>query len=199
MLINYKIYGLKIKGCDDIRYIGQTKQSLSRRFSNHICDFRNNTKKTNWIRKYRNDIEIILIEDGIKTLEECNNREIFYIKYYRGIGYNLINLTDGGYGLVGHKQSDEFRRNASERMKSNNPMKMEDIRNKVSNTQKGKTSPNKGKKINSENMRRIFIDEKLMYDMWLSGNYKQKELAEIFKCSHGYIFECIKKITKYGI
>lgn len=192
-MITYKIYGLKLKNDDTIRYIGQTKQTLADRFSNHICDLRAYNKKTNWIRKYKSEIEMVLIEDNITSLEESNIKEIFYIKLLTYLGANLVNSTLGGDGKLGHKHDDAFRKRASDRMKNNNPMKNPECRLKQSFNKKGvsrgkwkHTSPLKGKM-------RVDVDSLEVYKLYLTGEYTQKELSIIFKVSHGTILNITKK------
>ena len=128
-MIEYKIYGLKVKDEYKIKYIGQTRQSLKTRLKNHKADFNRGTrnKRTNWIGKYYNKIEIILIEGGILTLEDCLKKEIQYIKLFKSFGANLKNGTDGGEGATGRIISIEERKKISDRMKLNNPMKNPDI------------------------------------------------------------------------
>lgn len=49
---NYKIYALKLKDSNDIRYIGLTKKSLEERFKKHLrVTIKRNTKNGNWIKK----------------------------------------------------------------------------------------------------------------------------------------------------
>lgn len=50
-------------------------------------------------------------------IEECydnwDERERFWISYYRMIGENICNLTDGGEGILGCKKSEETRKKIS--------------------------------------------------------------------------------------
>ena len=89
----YKIYGLKVIGSDDIRYIGYTKRELKARFKSHLNDAKANLtyKKCYWIRKHNYNIEIILIEDNL-NYKQALEREIYWIKQYP----NLLNMTEGG-------------------------------------------------------------------------------------------------------
>jgi hypothetical protein len=113
----FKIYGLKLKSSEDISYVGRTSKSLSERLKMHLRSIKYDKKKTHrhyWIQKHYDDIEIVLIEDGIETFQESCQKEIQYIKEYREI-YNLINLTDGGDGgCPGYKHTEEFKRKVSE-------------------------------------------------------------------------------------
>ena len=78
------------------RYIGLTEKDLHVRLNNHKYDLRHNQHKINWVKKYRHEMEIHLIEDNIKSIEELKEKEIYYINLYRQKGYRLLNATDGG-------------------------------------------------------------------------------------------------------
>jgi group I intron endonuclease len=114
---NYKIYALKLKDEEIIRYVGLTKKTLMDRFKRHLrITSKMNTKNGNWINKHKDNIEIILIEEDIKTTETASEREIYWIKYYTEIGNDLTNGTLGGF--------------------KGEPT--EETRNKLSESQKGK-------------------------------------------------------------
>jgi hypothetical protein len=106
---NYKIYALIVKLTGEIRYIGLTKNSLKRRFKGHK-DKSNmrTTHKDRWVNKIGADnIDIILIEDNIENLEKANEREVFYISFYKNKGCKLVNSTDGGDGTAGRLLTEE--------------------------------------------------------------------------------------------
>jgi hypothetical protein len=42
---------------------------------------------------------------------------MFFISYFRSLGFNLTNQTDGGYGARGYKRSEEWKAAASARQK----------------------------------------------------------------------------------
>jgi hypothetical protein len=123
MIYLHKIYGLKLKDDDKIRYIGLTKQSLSRRMIGHFSHAKDRKYKvSNWLNKYKDNVEIILIEDNIPTREECCKKEREYIKLFKSFGANLLNHTDGGEignYKIGHKKSQEWKDQASKRMIGN--------------------------------------------------------------------------------
>ena len=129
-----KIYALKHPSTLEIRYIGKTVVSLSRRLGNHIANAkgsRHNKHLSNWILK--------IISMGkrpiIELLEECDHtiwqeREKYWISQYP----NLINLTIGGDGCegfihneatkeklriakLGSKHTEEFKKAMSDRLK----------------------------------------------------------------------------------
>ena len=79
-------------------YIGQTIQTLGKRFSNHkiASDFED-TKFYRAIRKHgKENFYIELIEEVPQ--EELNNRECYWIKFYDSY-YNGYNSTLGGQGI----------------------------------------------------------------------------------------------------
>lgn len=95
------IYALKCPLIDKIRYIGQTKQSPSRRYASHLQEVKSNkfnTKKVNWLKKlFKNNLlpELIILEiiDN-PSKEALDNREIYWIEFYNHD--KLVNGTKGG-------------------------------------------------------------------------------------------------------
>lgn len=89
------------------KYIGQTTLSEDKRWSDHIREAFNpnsdnyNTILNNAIRKYGEDkFQVIILEDNLKE-EELNEREIYWIDYYKTYwkdnahGYNMTRGGDG--------------------------------------------------------------------------------------------------------
>ena len=133
-MVNYKIYALKLKNSDYIKYIGLTKKSLDERFKRHLRETpKRNTKNGNWIKKYKEDIEIILIEENIDNEELISEREIFWIKYYTDLGFDLNNGTLGGFK---GKPTDETCKKLSNIQKGK--ILSEETKNKIRNTLTGK-------------------------------------------------------------
>lgn len=85
-------------------YIGQTCQKPEKRWD-YGCGYkRHNLHFYNAIQKYGwNNFEHIILEDGL-SLEQANEREQYWIKYYNSNqqekGYNLTAGGDGSRGLV---------------------------------------------------------------------------------------------------
>ena len=129
-----KIYVLKHPDTLEIRYVGKTVRSLSRRLGNHIANAKGNKHNkhlSNWIISILNDNKRPIIE----LLEECEysvwqEREKFWISQFP----NLINLTEGGDGclgfihddstkeklrmaMIGRKHTEEFKQAMSLRLK----------------------------------------------------------------------------------
>lgn len=104
-----KIYTLKHPDTLEIRYIGKTVRSLSRRLGNHIANAKGNKHNkhlSNWI------LNILSLGKRpiIELIEEVDNsiwqeRERYWISQYP----NLINLTIGGDGCTGFLHDIETR------------------------------------------------------------------------------------------
>lgn len=111
-----KIY-LIVNLINNYIYIGQTKYSLSKRFSGHVSDSkRSNTRLSNAIRKYGSCNFIIQeLNSGKWNNLETDNWEKFYIKLFdstnRNIGYNI---KDGGNSV---KMTEETKKKISEKNK----------------------------------------------------------------------------------
>jgi hypothetical protein len=98
--MNYKIYKIQRIDTSEIVYIGITRSELTTRLKQHLRDKRNNKKKANYFKKYKDLIEIVCLESNINNLKEANEKEILYIKKYRDLGCKLLNATDGGDGTL---------------------------------------------------------------------------------------------------
>ena len=84
-------------------YIGQSSQTLQDRINQHNSHAFNqqyNYHFHNAIRKYgTNDFVYEIIEDGIKTIEELNIREKYWIAQYDSY-YNGYNDHEKDYGRI---------------------------------------------------------------------------------------------------
>lgn len=105
-----RIYALCEYPSWEPRYIGKTTQRLGERHKAHIRDAkRGGTRPVSyWLRKKLAKGERL----AIKLLEYAGDdwaaRERHWIATYRATG-RLLNLTEGGEGLAGHKLSQEHR------------------------------------------------------------------------------------------
>lgn len=117
-MANYKIYCLKHPITNEIKYIGLTKNELCKRLSQHISDVYKkggylNYKKT-WILSLKKENlkpKIELIEGGL-TQQESVEKEKYYIKKFKNLGYKLTNGTDGGDIIIGG-MTDEIKKKIS--------------------------------------------------------------------------------------
>ena len=127
-MIIYKITNIK----NSKVYIGQTSETLEKRIKRHFgyqwktCD----TKFYRAIRKYGKENFIYEQIDEAFTQEELDEKEIYWIHYYNSVknGYNSKDSKGkcGGDTLSNHKNLDE-------------------IKNKISKSKKGKLNPNSSK------------------------------------------------------
>lgn len=114
-------YALRDPITNECRYIGKTVRPVTR-YRRHIVEAE--TKKRDhhcarWIRIVLGNglfpqmeiLETLVSEDG------WEEREKFWISYYRSTGANLTNIMDGGQGA--QNPSQEWRENVRQRMKGN--------------------------------------------------------------------------------
>lgn len=99
-----KIYGLVDPISNKIRYIGFTSYPLQRRLSKHISESKNarlKTHKARWIRtllvKKLKPTIVPLLET---TRDKCCQDEKSTIKEFLSKGFDLVNQTHGGEGMV---------------------------------------------------------------------------------------------------
>jgi hypothetical protein len=123
------IYALCDPDTLEVRYIGKT-DNVYNRFYQHLAD-KKHTHKTCWIQAVLKKGKIPIYQ----IVEECDEsiwqqREIDWINFYRNIGYDLVNLTAGGEGVVGYSFSEEVRKKLSfvRIGKKMNPATIEKIR-----------------------------------------------------------------------
>lgn len=79
---------------NDKKYVGQTTKNLSTRFSRHCwsSEFKKNMPISCAIKKYGKDKFTIVEIDRCETLEDANQKEVYWANYYNTfspIGYNL--------------------------------------------------------------------------------------------------------------
>lgn len=95
------VYGLKSSRNDEIRYVGQTTQTLLFRLSQHRSYAKN--KKTavhKWMLRESGEGFVVSIVPLIENAV-WNESEITLLAQWRSMGHKLLNLTDGGEGTVG--------------------------------------------------------------------------------------------------
>lgn len=109
------IYALVDPITDQIRYIGQTRYSLEKRLLGHFKDRQQlkhkNNYNANWIDKLYRNYKLKPIIKPIElfhvcTQEHLNEREIYWINYYRSIGCKLNNTSMDGYYYIFNRKKD---------------------------------------------------------------------------------------------
>ena len=130
-MIIYKITNL----LDKKIYIGQTQRTLEERMREH-CRNSRASYIDRTIKKYGIENFFVEIIETCKTVEELNEREIFWIKFFDCKFPNGYNLTDGGEGSNGYKATPELSAKLSKMRKGrkNTP----EQRAKISASLKGK-------------------------------------------------------------
>ncbi len=84
-----------------IRYIGQTR-NLTKRFGQHcsIAQNRGNTKLNRWITVLLTEQGIVPILGVIERTNKLDEREKYWISYYKNKGVSLLNMTSGGFDIA---------------------------------------------------------------------------------------------------
>lgn len=102
-------------------YIGKGKNDRRKRAWSHANRSR---FWLNTVAKHGLRVEILAYWE---KEEDAFLHEIFLIECFKGIGSNLVNLTNGGDGVRGYKASDELRKKQSQRLKDEykDPIKRE--------------------------------------------------------------------------
>lgn len=122
------VYGLRLAGSDEIRYVGKTTRGLKQRLSEHKHSANAEKPVTpvhKWMKSHGPEtiVGVALVELGVGDDRDLNELEMAAILQYRSEGHRLLNLTDGGEGTMGIAVSEEKRRRMSELMSgANNPM-----------------------------------------------------------------------------
>lgn len=180
----YKIYSLEDPISKEIKYIGQTTLSLEKRLNLHLYKKSNSIKK-NWIDKLKLEKlkPIIQIIDIVENNEEF--WEQYYISLYKSWGFNLVNSTEGGKGIIGYKHTI-FTKNVL-KIANTGKIHSEEAKNKM-----------KGRKLSTITKNRIgkaFSKSILQYD--LEGNLIKewnsiREASRKLKISVSNICMCCK-------
>jgi hypothetical protein len=136
----FLVYGLFDPITNKLRYVGYTSKSLDERLSGHLRQKRRN-HRTNWLKSLKAK-PIIKQLDYSDDYNEIIKKEIFWIRFFKKKGCNLVNATDGGEGLQGYKFTNEQKMMISERTKE---AMTPEIRQKISDLKKGKPAHNRRK------------------------------------------------------
>lgn len=95
---------------NQLRYVGKSETG-KQRWREHLkpSSLKNNLPKDNWIKKLLalNLKPIFIILEEFSSASELFEAEIFYCTYYRSLGCDLLNMTDGGDGTRGYKHRED--------------------------------------------------------------------------------------------
>jgi hypothetical protein len=107
-----RIYGIRLTGSDEYRYVGLTTKSVRYRLAKHLQVARSSGRKTpfyDWLRKHEPEVDIDVLHVEYGKLEELGQAEIEWISDVRAIGYRLLNISNGGLGPTGVVWTEEMR------------------------------------------------------------------------------------------
>lgn len=92
--MRYTVYGIRLRGTIDVRYIGQTGQEISRRLTSHygelLCQYGTKTPFAEWALGNRADIEVFAISEH-STRAAAKEAERAAIKLACALGHKLFN------------------------------------------------------------------------------------------------------------
>lgn len=193
-MLKYIIYGLIDPTTNMLRYIGLSSTGLNRP-KHHLNPSTYNKRKAyiySWIKScVERGVcpEIVVIEE-CQSINELKSLEQFYISYFQSIGCPLTNLSKGGEGRLGCKQTleeIEKRRLANtgkkrspefcERLRQANLGKQhsEETKRKMSLAKKGQPSPRKGIILSEEQKKKMSLAKIEKYNGSNNPNYGKKQ------------------------
>jgi group I intron endonuclease len=155
---------------NDKCYIGITN-NFKRRMIEHKCFKDKSSIISKSINKYGKDSFNYEIIDYAKDMDDLNNKEMMYIKFYKELGVELYNLTDGGGNYIPRRNyipSEETRKKQSESHKGK--VHSDEAKKKMSESHKGRIvtedtknilrEKNKGKKHSEETKKKVSLASK---------------------------------------
>lgn len=105
------VYVLIDPETQEIRYVGWTSQALSKRMYEHLYHCKGTTEKAKthksaWMRKVlQTGRPIIRLVQSVEP-ENCPDAERYWIGYFKGLGCDLTNATEGGEGTLGRHHTE---------------------------------------------------------------------------------------------
>jgi hypothetical protein len=108
--MSFLVYTLSDPRTGAVRYVGKTGRSLKLRLKEHMLPKRlvQHTHKNCWLKQLGG----LGLRPIIEEVERCDTEpeiydaEIFYVAYFRSLGFDLTNGTAGGEGLTGIKRPE---------------------------------------------------------------------------------------------
>lgn len=167
-------------------YVGQTTRSLKARMQEH--QRHRTTHFDRALAKYGIENFKITIIDTAITVEELNEKEQFWVRFFRTFGENGYNMCEGGGNTIGYHHTPETK---------------QVMREKKKNMYYGNANPFYGKHHNEETRKRW---SQIRKGRKLTAEWKQhlSETSSIKRKVHNVetdeIFESIKEAAeKYNI
>ena len=176
MSMKTKIYVIcEIDG--EIRYIGKTIRALAKRFWAHLYNARRgeNTYLYNWMRSVLSTGHLPLIQLIGEVAGDGCKEERAWIAYGRAEGWRLVNQTDGGDGVLGHRHSQETRNKLSIARKRR--VTSIETRRKMSEAFRGVNHPLYGTHHSIETRKKM-SEAKRGKNHWIYGTHRSKEVCQ---------------------
>lgn len=109
------IYALCEPHSGNVRYVGKTVCTPEQRLTAHVRAakyHRAHLPSAMWVREQLDSgLRPVVVElERVSQDADWAAQECYWIAFYRARGADLLNLTDGGEGCAGHKQTAEHRR-----------------------------------------------------------------------------------------
>ena len=133
------IYSLKDPRTYQVKYIGKTIDAERRRKEHNQIHRNTKSRKNSWIAHLiKNNMQPIM-----EILEECEEskwieREKYWIQYYKELGFDLKNMTNGGESNNGYVFTieDRLKQSKSQKLRHQTTPFSEETRNKLSEKSK---------------------------------------------------------------
>jgi predicted DNA-binding protein YlxM (UPF0122 family) len=196
------IYGLFDPRNGELRYVGKTN-NMRARFRGHRYEIkRSNSHKSNWVKSLKEQN----LEPKIEELDNVPDSEWqfweqWYIAYFRGMGCNLTNISDGGDNPPINK--DKHR---TDKIKGwNKGMKWsQESKRRMSQARIGKIPVNKGVPMSEEQKIKVSNSKSLLNEQqrkdvlnkYCNENMSIKELAESYHCKICVIYKIVSPFLK---
>jgi hypothetical protein len=190
------IYALLCPRCGCPRYVGQSSIGADR-FKRHLLGMRSTDAshhKKQWVQSLLDaglkPVFVELIE--LPSAEHINAAEVFWIAEMRRRGCPLTNLTDGGCGRTGHKDSLETIEKRRQKLLGR-PVPQE-RRDRIAASLAGQPSPKKGRPLSPDELVKHAEARAIPPFQDQHGRvYKTiKEAAERWNLPPGNICNCLK-------
>lgn len=97
-------------------YIGQTVRTLRARMLEHLRHDKTHFDRA--LKKYGIENFKVVIIDSANTVDDLNEKEIFWINFYRSFGENGYNMCEGGGNTIGYHHTEQTKKAMSEKKRT---------------------------------------------------------------------------------
>jgi len=186
------IYTLADPDTNEIRYIGKANNP-KRRIFDHIKESNGISKshRISWIKSLlkQNKKPIIEILDEV-PVDNWEFWEMYWISQFKAWGFNLTNMTPGGYNNS-YRKSNETKQKISQSQIGKKLSEAHKL--SISNGIKQKNISEPKYNIKGGNGKRIFIDKDELYQKYIVENLSLNKCALFFNASKKTLFLEITK------